>query len=96
MTFLFQKKSKLIMKNWEKSMRMRMKEMQTNCIKDLLWQRSLKLWLNLHILVIIDVSSEIMTAKKKIEINSVLLKLLESNWLKKSARLFNPYSNREY
>ena len=32
---------------------------------------------------IIDVSSEIMTAKKKFEVNSVLLKLLESNWLKK-------------
>jgi len=32
---------------------------------------------------IIDVSSEIMTAKKDFEINSILLKLLESNWLKK-------------
>ena len=63
--FSFSEKSKLIVKNWEKSMSMRMKEAQTNCIKDLLWQRSLKLWLNVHILVIIDVSSEIMTAKKK-------------------------------
>ena len=33
---------------------------------------------------IIDLSSEIMTAKKYFEINSILLKLLESNWLKKN------------
>jgi hypothetical protein len=39
---------------------------------------------------IIDVSSEIMTAKKDFEINSVLLKLLESNWLKKMQEHSSP------
>ena len=39
---------------------------------------------------IIDVSSEIMTAKKDFEVNSVLLKLLESNWLKKMQEHSSP------
>ena len=39
---------------------------------------------------IIDVSPEITTAKKDFEINSILLKLLESNWLKKMQEHSSP------
>ena len=41
---------------------------------------------------IIDVSLEIMTAKKEFGINSILFKLLKSNWLKR--RILLTYSNR--
>ena len=41
---------------------------------------------------IIDASSEILTEKKEFEINSIPIKLLKSNWLKK--RIFITYSNR--
>ena len=84
--FAFSEKLKVIVKNWEV-----IYECEGERDADQLHKRatlakesqSLTQFMVLDDDEIIDVSSEIMTAKKDFEVNSVLLKLLESNWLKK-------------
>ena len=92
--FAFSEKSKLIMKNWEA-----IYECEDERDADRLRKRA-ALAKESQALTrstfigdddeIIDVSSEIMTAKKDFEIDLVLLKLLESNWLKKVQEYSKP------
>jgi len=85
--FTFSEKSKLIMKNWEA-----IYECEDERDADRLHKRAAlakESQALTHSMVchdddaIIDVGSEIMTAKIDFEINSILLKFLELNWLKK-------------
>ena len=85
--FSFSEKSKLIMKNWEAIYECEdERDADRLCKRAALAKESQALTRSMAFENgddLIDVSSEQMTAKKDFEVNSILLKLLESNWLKK-------------
>ena len=82
--FGFSEKSKLIMKNWEAIYECEdERDADWLCKKAALAKESQALTFSMVFDdEIIDVIPEIMAAKKDFAINSILLKLLELNWLK--------------